>query len=204
MSFTSRKRRPLNRKIEFLRDTRLVIIATEGHSTEKQYFTIFEKRSPRVQVTVLGTEDGLSAPKHVLNRLKKFREDNDIRKEDALCLAIDKDRWPDAQLSDVAAKAQQMSVILAVSRPCFELWLFLHHSDVSREMDNFCSEQMIDTLAVRLGGYSKDSLRKDIFEPHIQQAVERARALDVDPHARWPNSLGTRVYRIIEAIRNRE
>jgi len=53
VSLTSRRKRPLKRDIKHLRDTRLVVIATEGHCTEKQYFEIFERRSSRVQVKIL-------------------------------------------------------------------------------------------------------------------------------------------------------
>jgi len=50
MAITSRKSRPLDRSVEHLRDTRLVIIAAEGRITERQYFAMF--RSTRVQVKV--------------------------------------------------------------------------------------------------------------------------------------------------------
>lgn len=38
MGITSRKKRPLKREIPHLRDTRLIIIASEGAVTEKKYF----------------------------------------------------------------------------------------------------------------------------------------------------------------------
>jgi hypothetical protein len=36
MALTQRKKRPIVRSVEILRDTRLLIIATEGRITEKQ------------------------------------------------------------------------------------------------------------------------------------------------------------------------
>jgi hypothetical protein len=38
MSFTSRKKRPLDRRVEHVKDTSLIVIATEGEKTEKIYF----------------------------------------------------------------------------------------------------------------------------------------------------------------------
>ena len=72
MSLTTRRRRPLNRNIPHPRDTRLVIIATEGEKTEKSYFESRLFMSLRIQIKVLETRSGRSSPNHVLNRLKEF------------------------------------------------------------------------------------------------------------------------------------
>jgi len=39
-----RKKRPIEREVGVLRDARLIIIATEGEKTEKQYFSIFRPK----------------------------------------------------------------------------------------------------------------------------------------------------------------
>lgn len=203
MSLTSRQKRPLDRTIPHQRDTSLVVIATEGTSTEKQYFEIFRRKSSRVQVRVLQTEGGLSAPRHVLARLSRFRKDFDLGVGDALCLVIDKDRWPDAQLAEVAAEARQRKFELAVSRPCFEVWLYLHHADPTPAMRSMSSQAIEHALRDLLGSFEKTHLRTELFEPHINDAVARAQALDVQPSDRWPNQLGTRVYHVIHAIKER-
>lgn len=203
MSLTSRKLRPLNRKIQHLRDTRLVIIATEGELTEKQYFSLFERKSSRLQVKVLETTDGASAPKHVLQRLQQFKKDFNLLSGDALWLVVDKDRWPNEQLSDVARRSQQMKFGLAVSNPCFELWLYLHQSSPPAKMSEMSSRDLGKALSKLLGSYDKANIIPERFEPHVDKAIENAKALDVRPGERWPNQLGTRVYRVIEAIRER-
>ena len=48
MGMTSRRKRPLDHAIPHQRDTRLIIIATEGEKTERQYFSMF--RNVRVRV----------------------------------------------------------------------------------------------------------------------------------------------------------
>ncbi len=203
MTLTSRRSRPLDRTIPHLRDTRLIIIATEGERTEKQYFDIFARKSTRVQIKVLETEDGESAPKHVLRRLKQYRADYQLGKSDELWLVIDKDRWPDEQLSQIAAESNRSHFGLAVSRPCFEVWLYLHHSDPPAEMYGMSSNQVEDALRTLLSGYNPSNLRVDQFEPRIGEAIQRARALDTSPAARWPNQLGTRVYLVILSIKTK-
>ena len=204
MSLTSRRRRPLDRSVPHLRDTSLVVVATEGTSTEKQYFEIFRRESSRVQVRVLETQGGRSAPRHVLERLASFRRQFDLGAGDALCLVVDKDRWPDEQLAEVAAEAGRSDFLLAVSHPCFELWLYLHLADAPDQMQGMSCRQLQAELRSVAGGYRKSALDTATFKPYVGDAVARAEALDVAPRDRWPNQLGTRVYRVILAIRERQ
>jgi hypothetical protein len=48
---------------------------------------------------------------------------------DVLWLVIDTDRWGDKQLSEVTSECVSKHFRLAVSNPCFELWLILHYED---------------------------------------------------------------------------
>ncbi len=125
MGLTSRKKRPLDRAIPHLRDTRLIIIATEGEKTEYQYFTSGIFNHHRVQIHVLRTDAGESAPRHVLNRLKEYVRETVLQYDDQLWLMVDMDRWTVAHLGDVCMKAKKgcrHDINLAVSSPCFELW----------------------------------------------------------------------------------
>ena len=51
---------------------------------------------------------------------------------DELCLVIDRDKqsWTEATISEVAQFCHAKQYILALSNPCFELWLLIHHYDV--------------------------------------------------------------------------
>ena len=119
-----RKKRPLDRNIDHRADTSLIVIATEGEKTEKQYFETFKYR--RVQVKVEATEKGKSSPAHVLERLDAYVKEFVIGDGDELWLAIDVDRWEKRMLAEVTREAVQKGFSLAVSNPCFELWLLLH------------------------------------------------------------------------------
>jgi hypothetical protein len=203
VSLTSRRRRPLDRSIPHTRDASLVVIATEGTSTEPDYFAMFRRKSTRVQVRVLETTGGRSAPRDVLARLKRYRREFQLGVGDSLCLVVDKDRWPDGQLAEVAAQATRLAFVMAVSRPCFELWLYLHRADPPEAMSSMSSREVEEALRALLGGYNKACLDASRFEPFVDVAVGRATVLDVRPDDRWPNQLGTRVYRVVNAIHER-
>jgi hypothetical protein len=198
---TSRRPRPLDRTIPHLRETRLIVIATEGASTEKEDFTIFRntRRNSRVQVLVLPTIEGHSSPKHVFTRLAKMKREHDLRAVDQLWVMIDVDRWPTKMLAEVARAAKQKGFPMAVSNPCFELWLYLHHSDVEARR-RYTSREMKDELARISGGYDPSNLQIERFESNVDDAVRRATALDVRPRQRWPHSTGTHVYRAVNEI----
>lgn len=196
MPLTSRKKRPLNRKIQHYRDTKLYIIATEGEKTEKQYFDIF--RNLKIQVRVIPTEGGLSAPEYVLERLEQFEEQYQIGNEDELWLMIDVDRWGDRKLSQISAATSQKDYQLAVSNPCFEVWLYLHCADY--ENDDLTCAEVEELLRQHLGSYNKRNLSIDVYKPNVGDAVRRAKRLHTNTNERWPSSLGTHVYKIVEQL----
>ncbi len=133
MGLTGRKPRPLNRKISHLRDTKLIIIAAEGRKTEKQYFGIFKNH--RVQVVVIPSDDNRSAPEYILARLNGYTEEYQIGENDELWLMVDTDRWGAKKLSEICQEAVKKNYLLAISNPCFEVWLYLH----LREIDHTIS-----------------------------------------------------------------
>lgn len=198
MALTSRKKRPLNRSVPHLGDTRLIIIAAEGQKTEQQYFSLFH--DTRVQVKVLSTgADNRSSPGHVIERLNAFKEEFNIGDGDELWLMVDVDRWTPQTLGEVSREALQRGYGLAVSNPCFEVWLLCHFqippADVSacRAVENVLREALD-------GGYNKARLDISRFFDQIETAVKRAVELDANPEDRWPQNVGTHVYRVVQSI----
>jgi len=198
MALTSRRKRPIDRRTKPSphRDARLFIIATEGRKTEKQYFAMFGNR--RCQVQVITNEENKSAPAHILKRLKDFKKEFQLKADDELWLMIDVDRWGDKQLAIVSAQAEQNKFQMAVSRPCFETWLYLHHDDLGHE--HISSGDMKKKLADILGGYNSSKLNLKVFK-NVDAAISRAKALDISPDERWPTKTGTHVYKIVEKVK---
>ena len=183
------------------KDALLHVVASEG-KTEALYFDRLFDANKKVRVRVLppNEETNLSAPQYVLARLDQVREQFDIGGNDTLWLMVDLDRWPVPQLSDVCREAVQKSIWLALSNPCFELWLLLHFGEADpADTDPKAVGKRIETLCGGLG-QGKTFLDPERYRPFIAEAVERARALDTDPDARWPAFLGTHVYKIVERL----
>ena len=184
-----------------------IVIAMEGNRTEPLYFNEAKKkfRSSAVKVELL-TRDALdtrSAPVHVIEQLNRYKKNNRLLDSDELWLVIDRDRWPEEQLHDVATRCSTSRYNLGVSNPCFEIWLVLHYEDLSgiddTEKETLSSSgntknrwSEINTRE-RIGSYSQ------IIEK-IDNAITHAQNLDIDPTSRWPNSLGSRVYRLAVSI----
>ncbi len=209
------KKRPPRRK-SHNRDATLLIIATEGTETEKIYFE--DLTSPdwfgnsRVQVEVLSSTETDKAPKRVLAEIDKFKRKYKLDKDDELWIVIDVDRWGDANLSSVAKLCQQKGYSLAISNPCFELWLLLHLrslDDYSEDMKaKFLENQKVTKNRSRLdqelldvlGSYNKAKLDTSRFLPFVEIAIERAASLETSRDDRWPQNLGTRVYLLTSKI----
>lgn len=198
MALTSRKRRPLDRRVRHLRDTRLIIIAAEGTLTEKQYFDMF--RSTRVQLRVLPTPaKGQSAPEYVFDRLLMFREEFQLADDDALWLMVDVDRWGEGKLAQVTRDARSRGFGLAISRPCFESWLLFHYEEQLPNLEK-CREMERQLRTAAGGSYNKKRLDVDALLPLARAAAERARAADPVPDAPWPQAAGSHVYRVIQSL----
>ncbi len=180
------------------RDTKLFIVATEGKETEKQYFRMFN--STRIKVEILATtEDGKSSPEYVLERLDKCKKQYDLNEDDMLWLVSDVDRWGDKKLSDVSSQARQRGYNLAISNPCFEVWLTLHFEDINTQEDKDCDE-FKKRLRIILGSYNGSKLDISAYKPKIKDAVNRAKNLHPSSQQDWPPTLGTHVYRLVEIL----
>lgn len=207
---------------EAFRDARLIVIASEGKDTERIYFKALAKEytNLRVHVHILErseNEQNNSSPEHVLKQLNDYKSKYDLEADDELWLVVDKDRWTEAMLSHVATEcSQEVAMHMALSNPCFELWLLLHMEDAAslspEEQEQWMknrrrSKNADPYLKVRLrqkmGSYHESSYDALTLIAHIEDAIERARALDKNPTDRWPQTLGTRVYLLAKSVMNR-
>lgn len=133
-----RKRRPFIRPTA-LRDSRLVIIATEDTKAAVSYFEMLVSpafyQNPRVHVEILPRTNTASSPEHILEQLNKWHRDYQIAEDDELWLVIDVDNWGDAKLSSISQICTQKGFFMAVSNPAIELWFLLHLVNVNSAYD---------------------------------------------------------------------
>jgi hypothetical protein len=207
MSLLNRKPVSIGRAERTQRDDRVFLVATEDTYAPEQYFA--NLGLARVKVMILPTPQGsgLSAPEHVVARLKEAfqRVREDVQVGDEFWVFLDTDHYfgPGHRAGTLQAMqtARQAGFEVAVSNPCFELWLLLHHEEVAPATKFANCGEVEARLRAVLGDYDKTSLKAGRFPlPLVSQAVARAHSLDGTPDALWPAATGTRIYRLLERV----
>jgi len=196
-----RKKRPLDREAKHVRDANLVVIASEDRYAVGQYFDFFE--STRIQFRVLETPDGTSAPEHVLERISEYLNDFEIGEGDTFWVVCDCDHWAEPNhiqnLTHVLRECRKKHIKVALSNPCFELWLLLHFADFPAENMLSCNE-VAKRLRAAAGGFDKKrvyNLRID--NEKVSDAVKRA-GDKYQSQMGIPNQLQTAVHLIIRSL----
>ena len=200
MSLVTRKPRPLAREEGELRDTRLFIVACDDTYAPAQYFGFYQ--IPRIKVYVIPTIDGTSAAKHVLERLLSVEHEED----DELWMLLDTDHYIEEghfqSFVQALQEARQRGINVAISKPCFEFWLLIHHRDEQdvKHLRNAAETEAI--LRQTLGSYNKRALREEHFPvDSVVSACQRAKVID-EPTAASdrPQANTSRVYRLWESV----
>lgn len=183
------------RKIEF-RTTSLVVIAVEGQKTEPRYFGMLQEEfGSRIKLEVVLDEKHKSSPQHVLERLLQFKNKQDLKDDDACWMVIDVDGNAN-KLPKIIKDAKSNGCKVALSNPCFEIWLSLHRGDVEIT-ENFVifykgkqevakiARAKLTARAIREAdvlnkinhGVTSSKLYKNIYFDHIEGAVRKSKNL---------------------------
>ena len=200
MGLIQRKPRPITRDIGSFRDDRLFIIACDDKCAPKQYFDFFN--IGRVQVHVVPTEDGTSVARYVLDRLLEF----DREEDDELWMLLDTDHCIQGTHLEgflfALQNARQRGVKVALSKPCFELWLLLHYVEETEVKIFNNAKQVEAALREVIGEYKKTNLKSEHYPlSRVPTACQRAKRLDEDtPGGDIPDGNTTRIYLLWEAI----
>jgi hypothetical protein len=207
MSLIQRKPRPLIRDIESFRDDRLFIIACDDTYAPKQYFDFF--RMPRIQVKVVETpkEETTSHAIYVLSRLLEYKEKHEVDEDDELWMLLDTDhcikKGHKRKFIRAIKDAKEQGIKVALSRPCFEVWLLLHHVDESivTSLQNAAKTEIALNNALN-GEYDKTNLKAGHYPlSDVRDACMRAERLDKTVESRdIPNANTSRVYLLWKAI----
>lgn len=201
MSLLQLKKRPIKREPGRLRDDRRFFVACCDTFAPKQYFDAFEL--PRIQIHVVPTDDGTSVATHVLARLDKFECDSD----DERWMVLDTDHCiSGTHLPGFLAaikEAKKKGVKVALSNPCFEIWLLLHHIvDLSTLSSINQAKDVEVQLREILGEYNKTRLKTEHYPlDKVADAYERAVAVDSSVSGGdVPQGVTTRVYKLLHSI----
>lgn len=196
-----RKKRPLDRSVNVVRDANLVVIASEDKYAVRQYFDFF--RSTRIQFKILETKDGMSAPQHVLARLDEYIKEYEIGEGDEFWLVCDCDHWITGghikNLARVIQECRQKRIRVSLSNPCFELWLLLHFAAFPTE-NKLSRAQLEKRIRDAVGYYDKTKVYKlPVDNDRVKAAVERSKANQF-ASSEIPERPQTDVHLIIEEL----
>ncbi len=199
----NRYRRPARRQP--YRDPRpKLLIVCEGENTETQYFNKFAEfhRNSLVKVEVATEHDKALAAVRIAKKLKdkaiasaKQEGDKNLRYNSVWCV-FDKDDHP--YVAEAILMAKKNNIKIALSNPCFELWLILHLRESPGTKHRHKMQELLKKLVI---DYDKNVEYED-YRPGYENAVVRAKKLDalaeeVGEPGRNPT---TGVYNLTEAI----
>jgi len=176
----NRHRRPGRR--EPFRDPRpIVLIVCEGVETERQYFEKFALHHKNARIRVKVADDKgvpftlVKAAKQLkleAERAARQQKDQNLAFDSVWCV-FDIDEHP--HIHEAREMADANGISLAISNPCFELWLILHlrnspgmmhRHDIRKEVEKFMPNY---NKHIDFGRYASG----------YESAVERAKKLEV-------------------------
>ena len=191
------------KKGEPFRDSRLFVIACEGAAREKAYFERLRPNSPRLRFEVISPQMqendnvGNSSPRWVLDRVVKFieKEGVNIENGDRIWFVLDVDRWRKA-LYDIQAECEKQRWQIALSNPCFEVWLWLHIKEMAESQSITCQDFKAEINKNFAGGYKVEVFTKPEF---YKSALAKAKALDT-ASGFMPDLKTSKVYLLLEEL----
>jgi RloB-like protein len=196
-----RARKPARRPA--FRDPKpVILIVCEGVRTEPDYFKGFAKafRNPRIEVRI-APEHGVPLTLVTNAKDHKHRAESAARKEgdqnlayDSVWCVFDVDEHPN--IPDARQMARDNRIELAISNPCFELWLLIHFRDSPGLRDRTATQRM---LLKHVPGYKK-GVDFAFFSEGYRDAVSRAERLDRVAQGDPERNPTTGVYRLTRMI----
>ncbi len=199
-------------------DVYIISVAGEG-KTEEQYFDGIKTISSGNAIWIDRLEkadetDTKSHPNYVLELLEereKYWKEFGVESNE-LWMVVDRDEQSVSkiQLEELIQKCHKKGYNMALSNPTFEFWLLLHITSIENydpekllanpKLTKRAKKRYLETLLAELtGGYNKNKLKFDNFEPGIADAVHRAKQLPVE-NEKLIYELGTSICLLVEKI----
>jgi hypothetical protein len=172
-------KRPLRRRVGTRRPRKTFLVFCEGARTEPEYLNAL-KLLPAVRDVAavdLQVGPGHGVPKTLVTRAIEARSraiEEDAEIDEFWCV-FDVE-WPKnhPRLQEAIEEAALSDVHVAVSNPCFELWLILHFRDQAEWLNNAGARR----LRSDLDGSSNKGLDPVRYMPLVGEAARRAAELD--------------------------
>lgn len=212
----------LIRKGGHINAEKLFVLSYEGTITEKKYFQDFRtsqyfNNNGLIEIVSLKrSKDKGSDPFNVKKLLSWAKKEYGFKITDEFWLVIDRDDWESSHklsFEDLVRECKnEGNFYLALSNPCFEIWLVLHFKDLSEfseeeQVSIFQNKKVgnknyIDILVARLQGGDRGYNKRpnpNIYLPLTKTAIERAKSID-NFNEDYPKKIGTHLYKLVEKL----
>ena len=152
------------------------VILCEGAITEPQYLNAFA-RLPEVRAVATLDIRGMGYdPRRLVEESKRLQNQKNQRTEGTQywCVFDVEAPTPHYRLREAVQMARDNRIRLAISNPCFELWLLLHYADQRKWVDN---EECRGLLRTHVTSQRK-GIDGNAYMPLFPQALTRAMVLE--------------------------
>lgn len=217
---------PLIREGGHIDAEKLFVLSYEGTVTEKKYFQDFRaskyfNNNGLIEIVPLKRpKDKGSDPFSVKKLLNWAKKEYGFKITDEFWLIVDRDDWESIHklsFDDLVTECKnEENFYLAMSNPCFEIWLVLHLKHLSEfseeeqvlifENAKIGNKNHIDILVAQLQGGDRGYNKRpnpNIYLPLTKTAIERAKLID-NLEEDYPKSIGTHLYKLIEKLIDNE
>lgn len=198
-------RRSLRRRPPRLQPRKRLLILCEGKITEPNYLNAL-RHAHRNRLIDVEVVPDCGVPKTVVEyaverKKAAYREarrySDQYRAYDEVWCVIDVDEHP--RLAEAKQQARDNGIELAISNPCFELWILLHFQDQFAEQNRAVIQH---ACRAHMPDYNKH-VNYEALQSRYEDAVSRAQRLELWQTERQ-NSGGnpsTKVHLLTETIR---
>jgi hypothetical protein len=166
--------KPLRRATGTRSELRTIVVFCEGANSEPDYVNGLKRLPHVLRNTALNIEihPKQGTPLTLVRMAAERKKDPEVDE----CWCLFDVEWPKhhPNLPEAVDLATRAGVRLAISNPCFELWLILHH----REHTQFLNTEPAESESRRLDGRKGKTIDADLYLPLRQVAARRAELLE--------------------------
>lgn len=161
------------------RQIRQILVFVEGKRTEDGYFKFWWRRNRDKVIVHVDERNGtpMTLVEHAVTQKK--HEEREERRErgkahDEVWCVFDVDTHP--KMEEAVELAHRHDIKVAVSNPCFELWLVLHYQDQTASIDGHSIQKLARSHLKCGKALSPQAL--EVLASRHGEAVKRAKTLD--------------------------
>ncbi|WP_459646607.1 RloB family protein [Kitasatospora sp. Ki12] len=162
----------LGRKSGHRESRQRLLVVCGAKVTERDYLQGLKSSVRNAAVSVKIVEHPKS-PSQVVERAELLRDQAAGEYDETWCV-LDVDEFPN--LGQTMSEARQKNIEVALSNPCFEVWLLLHFVEYRRPAHSF--KELLPVLEKYFpAGYGKTDQKFDLYGPTWRLAATRAKEL---------------------------